>query len=386
MCFLRRLRFETDLRNLPLDKQRTYRSLFQQGPEKHVSSFRDYLLRYRGEPFDTERYLDFSAWAADDMGSYAMIPPLIASWTAYSRRVMRLSADLQVQLELTSISNLRWEDVRWPYDAFLIGLDRPIEVTSGRQFDYIMVSTRPAVSTDSRLRVPDLTLMLLPTNLEHFPFLTEKKLRRIGRLIEADRVTSLNAEIIAYNKKYGQHRHRLPVGEIRFYPQERIVDVLDEFHERSDVLSRAVAELDIALRVSVGLAMYLASVPPSPSVLQDEAPTAPADPDIRAISQGAHVCRVLSSYTMSIEERHEIMIEGVPRQFRQLSPHWRRGHFRREWGQGSNPKARRTVWIHPVQVRKDLLGPHQQVGGSDTTIPAGATSTLSQFHRRRIGR
>jgi hypothetical protein len=176
----------------------------------------------------------------------------------------------------------------------------------------------------------------------------------------------------------------MPVGEIRFRPKDRIVDMLDNLHEMPDANVRTIAELDLALRLSVGLALYLASVPPSPTVVQNESPEAPADPDIRAISQGAHVCTVLSSYTMSVEERNDVIIVGVPRQFRQLSPHWRRGHFRREWGQGANPQARRTVWIHPVQVRKDLLGRKQQVGGSETTIPAGATSSSSQYHRRRI--
>lgn len=384
ICFLRQMKFETDLLDLPASDQARLREVMYQGPEKHWRTFREYLLQFRGSDFDVHRYLDLSGWGGEGSEAYGLIAPMLAAWTAYSRRVLRLTPQLQVELELTSISNLRWADILWPYDAFLIGLGRPIEFESGRTYDYLLVSTRAYGWMDAGHRPPDLMIMLLPENLAEFPFLTEKKRRRIERLIRSGRRNSYNAEAAAYNRKYLEFKRHMPIGEVRFHPNERIVDVLDQFHEVEEAEERTIAELDLALRLAVGLAMHLTTVPPSTSLMRNESPYPPADPDIRAISRGARICTVLSTYTMDVQERKAIEVDGVPRQFRQLSPHWRRGYFRREWGQGRNPTARRTVRILPVLVRKDLLGPKQQVGGSDTTIPLGAASRLSQFHRRRV--
>lgn len=342
------------------------------GPEKHWREFRRFLLSFRdGDAFDLHRFVDSAMWKDLNTSIYASVPSMLAAWTAHSRHVFHVSPELQQMLELTSVSRLRWKDVPWPYDAFAITLDQPIVADDGVVFDCILVSRK--VYVQERGTYPfDLAFYVLPQALDQHSRVDWRHRSRFDRLAALGHITQLRTEVEAYQNQFAPLRDvgkkmNIAYGGIALNPDDEIVDILDNMRQDDGSSPGLVQCLDLALRVVVSLCAYLSTLPPqSGSVV--EVVGAPADPEVRGIISGAHVCTVLSSYTLSTEERRLLGPTEGMRQVRQHSPHWRRGHFRREPGQGHNPHAPRCVWVRPTLVRKDLLKPGLQVGGAEVEV------------------
>lgn len=339
------------------------------GPQKHWREFRRYLLSFRdGDGFDRARFVDPDLW--NDLGTsvLAHIPPMLAAWTAYSRHVFHVSAELQHLLELTSVSRLRWKDVLWPYDAFAITLDQSIVADDGVVFDSILVSRKVYVQ-EPKTHPFNLAFLVLPQALDRHPRIDWRQRSRFDRLASLGKIAELRTEVEAFHDQFVPTRNsasRIDAGGIAYHAEDHIVDILDTMR-KEQAGEGLIQSYDIALRVIVSLCAYLSTLPPQSGNLV-EATEAPADPEIRGIVSGAHVCTVLSSYTLSTEERHLLGPTEGMHQVRQRSPHWRRGHFRREPGQGHNPHAPRCVMVRPTLVRKDLLRPGMQVGGAQVEV------------------
>jgi hypothetical protein len=298
-----------------------------------------------------------------------MTPAMIAAWTAHSRQVFHLDVNLQVLFEMTSVSELTWQDVPWPFDAFALTLDRPLlDEKDGSTFDTILVSRRVYTTIKPNDTPKNLAIMLLDSRLASYPQFSSVKRGRIERLIELKRWDRVNKDLEGLWLTYEPRRIRLPYLEMFCPPQERIVDLLDSLAAQRTAEQLPVHPLSIALRVIVGLSIYLSTLPPRSQNLSWAREEAPRDPEIRSIASGAHVCTVLSSHKLTVEEQLSLESHPGPDRFRQLSPHWRRGHFRREGGQGHNPDAPRCVWVRPALVRKDLLRPGLQVGGAQVDV------------------
>lgn len=342
---------------------------YVKGPEKHWRKFRQYVLSYRGGQFDEKRFVDMETWNAAGRSMIAVIPGLFASWMAFSRHVYNIAPDLQLLLELTSVSNLRWDDLPWPFDAFAIRFGRPIQAAEGVNFDMMLVNRRSLITyiRDDPTKKPSIEFMLLPTNLGDFIRLDWRKMQRLEHLMNKGHNAKALNEIALYQLDQEGNTPQLTFGFVSQSPDERIKDSLDRYDGRHARPGNIQAS-DVAMRVMIGLCIHLASLPPKHTAIQMEGPAPPPDPEIRAITSGAHVCTVLSGFTLSPDERHALGTIEAPRQYHQLSPHWRRGHFRREKGQGQNLNAPRCIWVRPTLVRRDLLKHGMQVGGAQVDV------------------
>jgi hypothetical protein len=69
--------------------------------------------------------------------SYCQLPASLAAWTMHSRRVYRLSQDLQRILLVTSLERIRWTDVLLPFPSFAIELYEPVR----QDFKFILITT-----------------------------------------------------------------------------------------------------------------------------------------------------------------------------------------------------------------------------------------------------
>lgn len=340
------------------------------GPEKHWREFRRYLLSFRGDDFDLERFVDLELWKEMGVGILARLPALLGAWTAHSRHVFHLTPDLQRLLELTSVSRLQWKDVACPYDAFAITLDQPIVGDDGIVFDCILV-TRKIYTPNDPTNPPNLAFYVFSQGMDDRPRIDWRQRAKFDRMVALGKFREMRQEIEEYQIQFAPimregAKINFPYGEIGFDPEAQIVDVLDDVHQHKGSKT-LVQALDIAIRIIVSLCAYLSTLPPKGGNIVSES-DAPADPEIKGITKGADVCRVLSSHCLTSEERQVLGSTETTRQFRQLSPHWRRGHFRREPGQGHNPFAQRCVWVRPALVRKDLLRPGLQVGGAQVDV------------------
>lgn len=372
-CFLGSLQFRKNLADegvrLPWDNIKARSQPAELSPYGHWQDFRRYLLKFRGTGFDAERFIDVDDWTRRSFEQLAMVPALLAAWTAWSRQVFRLDANLQVLFEMTSVSELTWADVPWPFDAFAVMLDRPlVDEKDGTTFDCMLLTRRVYAVASPHRQWPNLSIMLLDTRLADYPQLGRPRRQRLERLAEARRWSNLDVEVRKEWLTYHPRRIRLPLIEMFCPAKERIVDLLDQFDQHRSAEKAPLHPLHFAMRLAVGLSIYLAMLPPRSPQVRWEPDEAPRDPEIRAITSGAHVCTVLNSHTLTAEEQHSLDSHSGLDRFRQLSPHWRRGHFRREPGQGQNPNAPRSIWVRPTLVRKDLVKPGTQVGGAQVDV------------------
>lgn len=334
------------------------------GPERSWRGLRKYLLNFRaGQRFDHGRFVNAEFWSKAEYEGLAYLPPLLADWTAYSRHVFHVQEELQALLELTTIGNLTWGDVDWPYDAFLVTLDRPIVLNEKNSFDCLLVSRREFTRRQRRGNIPSLSMLLLPRELEDFPVMSDGKLRRLERLVDRRRWTTFMREVETIQRRCLACDMKTPITNIPCDPRDRIRDVLDDVEAIGDEVGITIN--GIAHRIVIGLAMYLTTIPPRSRTLQVGESDIEAPHEVKAITAGAQVCMVLNHHKLTPEERKGLgdPKKGPP-QFRELSPHWRRGHFRKPRGQGGDPNAPRTIWVRPALVRADLLQPGTQSAGT----------------------
>lgn len=340
-------------------------------PLQNWRFFRNYCLSYRGKDFDWERFVEYEELEKEGKAGLAFLPPLIASWTAQSRRVFHLETELQMMFELTSLSELCWSDIPWPFDSFVVTLGRPLNNAVGTDYDCLVFSRIPMPTgiVADPCTGGQATLAVLPKTLEQCTFFSEKKEQRLLRLAKKRRWMECLTELQRFsNQPLGHEKLSLPSQHITWEPGRRIRDTMDDF-DTSVLTQKVQASFDdaaLAWRIVVGLCMYLSTLRSnSNAVTPTEVIQTRAMGAVRSISDGAHLCSVSSQYTLTRAERtHLVDSEGRPALYRHLSPHWRRGFFRRPIGEGGNPDAPRTVWVRPTLVRADLLEEGHQPAGS----------------------
>jgi hypothetical protein len=66
-------------------------------------------------------------------------PVSLNEWSRNSRRVFHLTEELLTLLSLTSLDGVRWSEVHWPFESFLVTLDQPLVDENGTSFDAILL-------------------------------------------------------------------------------------------------------------------------------------------------------------------------------------------------------------------------------------------------------
>lgn len=336
--------------------------------------FREWLeLPSQAENFDFLRALEF-------------FPCELFEWNRKSRRVYHLPASLQYLCTVGNFKRLKWEDILWPYEAFVLTLEQPIELEEApgvwSSFDTILVSHVPA---GSQGKVLNLRLLRRPsgTMLGVLPQSRRTRIERCiatGDNVRAEKILSSCVLSVvtdagtAQGFRGAQLYSTVPGCEnipsvsdhIRIEPEDLIAD-------REQILGVPPSEeerwragyLSVAMKLVVGWALYMESI--STNAFQNMRP--PASPPTRGmagiITAPEHICTVLVQAKLDPARYIQTPeFETTSATFKR--PHWRRGHWKR--ANGAGPNAPKTVRVPPILIRKDLVPFFGIISGTATWI------------------
>ena len=356
------------------------------GPVAEYRQFRAYLRSLTSESkltdFPEKRFVGFNypqfqqiAWPLCGSAAHPVLPCALMSWTINSRRVFHVTPELQVLLNATDLDGITWGDVSLPFDSFAVSLELPVEDDLGRKYDCLLFGLQP----DYRLIRSTTTLsscMLFGEDLSKYHPITGDQKRDMEEWLLQRDLRELRQQYDALTARFVRHR-----------------DASQSFFASRDLSSAPVLEstaasvtpdgslngqpkdqphLGTALRIVAGLCLYLQTLPiKSPNRSEWHKPEYGGQKiDKRLITNDAQVCMVSCSHKLSAQELEVLGGEHgfKKRSLYELCAHFRRGHWRRPPGQGSNPDAPKTVWVRPTLVRRDRL--------HDGALPGGSTIVL----------
>lgn len=356
------------------------------GPIRHWRELRSHILGMTEHGFDVERftlsdnaYRPFGTFTADQR-PYELLPLQIASWCHSSRRVFHLSRELVERFRAADYSRYRWCDLLWPFDAFAVSFEEPLlfddwgdpvapddTLVTQAKLGLLLVSSifgvcgsHPHASRNGfevRTFFTEINGVGLPATV-----LNPLERERFEKDIRGKRWMKLNKRVGAQVKQLFGHLelhelvHSLPPGSPGPLASEK-----EEFLGDTSDFGKIIA----------GLCLYLEALPAGMAEGYGwrEAPPQKLPRDARKlITEGEKVCWVEDFNLLSPET-----ISLFPETLRQgpaytVTPHWRRAHYRRAKGQGSNPDAPRNIYVAPTQIHKDQVPKGAVVGGSTSVV------------------
>lgn len=341
------------------------------GAVRHWAELRKHLLTIRNiQQFDIRKFMlptEVSQKLPTDWPRLmSHFPGELAVWIWESRRVFRITKELQVLLGATLLDDVRWCDVSWPFSSFVVLLDIPIESPYDCEYDCILVSSYSV--PDEPEGVVSFRIMSTLLN-ESQRVISPKKQRRLTRLIREKKWQE--ASVLLANHKLP----RLPVDPFYVSVDEKrpVVDSLAEVSCGRRLTNLEAPHWDIAAQLVVGFCLYLNTLPPGTSHKSDwkPVPESLVKPNPNSITDESQICSVSSIVKLQKKDLELIGIDGPQsshRTFYELCAHFRRGHWRRRPGEGHDPDAPRTVWVRPTLVRRDRLQEGAIVGGSENVV------------------
>ena len=355
------------------------------GPVVNFYRFRKYLREFMAaknmKEFDEERfigwrYLGLGQILKDFNYSLLTFPKAIASWTLHSRRAFHLSADLQVLLNSTILDGIYWRDVSFPFRSFAVCLEIPIVDHRGCKFDCVLVGEEPDHKRDNLI-----SFRLFDAKFGEPRAVSLKVRENITKTLQQKRWAHAN-ELLQEVVRVANLKEMLRLAT--FFLDDNVKDApvtsnvckIDYDGRPLEHQERRAPEesihFDAAVRIVVGLCLYLQTLPPGSSAKSEwkKHDRVGKKHDPRAITNDAQVCTVSCTHKLTAEERKAT---GSDEQMRkkslyELCAHFRRGHWRRPPGQGHIPDAPRIVWVRPTLVRRDRLAEGQLPGGAEAIL------------------
>lgn len=340
------------------------------GPIKHWRSLRTALLNVHTDGFDVEKYVGPSIYKHTpimqefEFSPFRWLPTRVAEWTKSSRRVYRIPKDLQLLLAATSLKDVDWKMVNWPFDSFLISLEEPL-IFGEETVDAILI-TREVVD-GHELKVIGMVSTDMPTMETVF---IGDQCSRIEKAIRKGRPESLayaRKKLVSAMKRIAGGGTTWCVNKSCFDPQG-LASTFEEDIELAES-SDEILEARVTLRIVFGLLLYLQSRPATelvPRGWQASIFERREGPD-RLIRLPSEVSLVKSIYSLNQSER-EALAPILRGGYVEAAPHHREGHWRRPPGRGDDPDHPKTVWVRPTIVRRDKL--------AEGALPQGSTKVI----------
>lgn len=346
------------------------------GPLRHWRELRGHLreLGRHGGVLDSDRFTTVTNLLVTSQGSLMQFPLYLRDWTVSSRRAFHLDEEVQALLSALSFRGMKWADLLFPFESFLVTFEVPIR-TELDAYDAAIVT---------RLYAPDvlrhengesgLSIGLLSSRLnEYRPFTTLEKdmLWRAARKGSARVRDAIDPE----NPRFLDPGPFLSTSAGPNFLERMASESITEGHpvlslggETSSDTLASTGAMNAAFRLTAGLCLYLSSLEStSPHRSGWKTPPTRGLPDPKAITRDSQVCLIRSSFELSPEER-TVFIMGSGGY--EMSARFRRGHYRRLPGEGQNPHAPKVVLVRPTLLREDRLAPGELPGGSMTILKA----------------
>ncbi|MCB0325754.1 MAG: hypothetical protein KDD69_19365 [Bdellovibrionales bacterium] len=309
------------------------------------------------------------------------VPKQLLHWTCSSRRIYSLSKNLVLSLAHVSLRDVRWSDLHFPFECYVIELEEPIPSPFG-DIDMLFVTLMGELQDGRR---NTLSITPYPVSISRVEPLSKARKKQIrSRLGQLDRISEANQEGL------GDALFLELVDRLKFQPfyftfdlksDGKILDApaeqfrgLEEANgldpERVEAFPRFLEQV---LRIALGFNLYLRSRRPPASSQHERPPTGSTQPlaDPTAIIFESEVTKLGSEIALPpdlVEGLRHSMRRGRDSGFSQ-SWHFREGHWRRPPGLGSDPDAEKTVMVHAYMVRRD-----RKPDGN--AIPGGAKKSV----------
>ncbi len=340
----------------------------QQPAHNNWHSLRDYILTFRAtDQFDAARYIPKTS---PDKEVLQLIPALITIWVAHSKRIYRLSPEMQKQFSRIGFGNIRLSDILMPLNSFAVQLGTTLVDEAGYQCNLVLTTNllRPSDSGEVR---PTINVLGLPQSTIRYSGLNPRdrdvllsKIRKHGIHKGPD------AQRLA-NQYAAMSKHISHVGNVSLpYEDDQLIE--DYFKQ---LRGKGLNDTDLVqARIIFNLCLYLQSLPPSAE--QEEGVTwntetvsmAPGSSPV--ITARTEVCDIIGHHiltSMIVEEKAKKSEQSHPTGY-EVAPHWRRAHLRRPPGKGHIPDAERTVKVRHTLVRADRIPEVGVIKGSETEV------------------
>ncbi len=338
-------------------------SAIANGPAKHWKEYRKHLTRIHVDGFDYGKFVGMPIWQGAKPETYPrqrILAAQVASWTKSSRRIYHVPEDLQLLLAATTLDDVNWDMVRWPFESFLITFDLPL-LLDGEEIDSILVSDE---FSDKRWEGRIKSILALP-----------KKLKTQKEVFLGDQSDRIQKAIEKKDFEYAREKiHGIIANRLDNLAPEQLIIKSDAFSEGgfAGAFEKQVWKdvgMQKVLRLTFGLLLYLQSLPSSVTAPRGWEPQKPGDHRNHSnkITLAAEVCNVASVYKLTEKERSVFRV-GLRSVTVEVSPHYREGHWRRPPGKGIDPNHPKTVWVRPTIVRMDKLEDGGLPGGSKENL------------------
>src|SRR3989344_2041735 len=341
-----------------------------EGPIVHWQDFRPALLtcltpkERHGElqqsVLDHKRFMGGGEVRGYLHGPIGELPQLLWEWSCSSRRIYAVRPELQMVLAATSLHRITWGDIVLPFDSFGIELQKPFVDHKGRKFPFILVSKRKegseAQDPENKAKGTIHFLLLNEGVADYVPLSRDARQQIEVALARRDHRLAVRL-VNPINERMHGTEFTSVMFDIGMSFNRCVEDQPDEV-SGDEFNIRALQPIwQALLRISLGLGLYLKNLPPGSSHASAWTPYEPGTKnDPRAVSHAAQVCVVENCYTFSREERVMLGLEkSAAGTGREISCHWREGHWRRPPGLGKDPAAEKSVHVRPTLVRRDRL-------------------------------
>ncbi len=352
-------------------------------PVKHWRELRRHFLLPPTQRFNHSRFCDWgglteenSLFSGPELMSekgifFEEFPLQLASWIASSRRVFTLSEELALRFVSADYSNYKWSDLLWPFDSFLINLEKPL--TFVREAGSTTTGNISGAIVTSISRISEGYPGVEPDGLE------------IGFFYSGKNGTAFPTEVLTRSEHRQLNDHLVNKRWVKVLKRlERAQDFLrlgeagNQLDQPAGCMAPSVFKKDelivegsVTANLVAGLCLYLEALPSGivESYGWGKAASPTTRRDVRKIiTDEEQICcvedfHVISPDTMSL----------FPETLRQgpaytVTPHWRRAHYRRARGQGNNPNAPRDVYVAPTLIHREQV--------PEGALPGGSVSSL----------
>jgi hypothetical protein len=304
----------------------------------------------------------------------SLLPIYLAAWMSSSRRVFSLSREAAALTLSMSMKNLMWEDIHPPFQVFCIEFEQPIQIDSFEfgEVDFVIVffdrySNAPG-------EPPEICRFFLGNSRVHDArFVTDKRRMQIEKHIKRNR-TSEAARLVLDSVTGLRSTRFLCFG----VPMEKGLSVAQTFEHNFESSqmhfydgSKATtkprtpgmkADMEKLVHMSVCFSAFIGHLGKTKYLKSQEHRVVQnmegnfRSRGKRVLTDGSMVCTIES--TIRMPESGIRAIEGAGT--REVSPHFRRGGWRKPKGSFDDPTARKTMPFAPTFVRLDRLGKDEQ--------------------------
>lgn len=347
-------------------------------------SFRQYIRTSFGKPFDFERfcgsqelmfYMRFQQVYMPHLTP--LLPYVLFRWVCGGKRIYKLSQDLQNLLLNTSLGDMTWDDLKWPFDSFMLELPVPV---GEHQYTHIVAVKIPEYDRQHL----DVAFVICLANHQYCDYYDDVPEAILGA-IRSGKMSASNtprqvARALDQRTRRSDGTPDVNTGFCTIIPCAHGTSKMKDgiLSSCPTSIAETIKEswrFDDIGRLVAGFMLYLQSLPPKSSEVSPWS-SYRKDRDKRQnptsfLADDARICQVESKYVFSAEERQMFADAHMNTLGSEVRCHFRSGYWRREPGHGHDPEAKKTIWVRWTIVRRDKLPEQGIPTGAKVTFPDG---------------